>query len=281
MRSGVATLCLLVVGSTCAFAGEPAPVLQYEPPVRVEHGSQRPVMDGLGWLIGIPNKLLLWDRRADNHDVSQETVADAAQFLSENEVDGVLVRVNQYDPLGEWRRLMENDRVGIGWRATLGSAYTIGYSLLPGRLVGGDWYNPYTDTVHVYSDIPAIAMEQAAHAADTHDRSHPGFYSATRLLPLVGLVHEARSKEAVFEYVDQHGTLEERVEARKVLHAQLGSEVGGQAAVFAAQGDAIVKLGGAAIGHVVGRYQASRITAEPRPTAEGPVQTGDQGPLVQ
>ena len=245
----------------CAFIAMLATtaVAEEEATILIEEGASRPVLDKVGWVIGIPNKLLLLDPRVDNHDVSGKTIEETAEFLAQHEVDGVLVRVNQYDPLGEWRRLAENDRVGLGWRMTLGSVLTLGYSVLPGRVLGGDWYNPFTDTVHVYSDVPAIAMEQAAHAKDTHDRTHPGFYSAVRFIPFMGLVHEVRSKEKVFDHLDQNGSPEERAEARRVLHPQLGSEIGGQATVFVAQGDALIKLTGAAIGHAVGRIQAARI----------------------
>lgn len=229
--------------------------------VDIERGERLPIIDSVGWVLGIPKKLLLWDHRADNHEVSDDTIEETAGYLAENEVEGVKVRVNQYDPIGEWRRLAHNDRVGFGWRATVGSVYTLGYSIVPGRLFGNDWYNPYTDSVHVYSDIPSLAMEQAAHAKDVHERTHPGFYSAMQLLPFVGLVHEARSKQSVFDHIDEHGTVEERAEARRVLQPQLGSEIGGQLFVFVPQADAVLQLTGAAVGHVVGRYQASQITS--------------------
>lgn len=227
--------------------------------IDVEHGEPNKAIDSIGWFLGIPNKLLLWDRRADNHDVSEETVDSAAGYLATNEVDGVMIRVNQYDPVGEWHRLAENKRINPVWRATLGSLYTVGYTIAPGRLLGGDWYNPYTDTVHVYSDVPALAMEQVAQAKDTHDRDHPGLYSAVRVLPLVGLVHEARSKQAVFDHVDEFGTIEEQIEARRVLAPQMGTEIGGQAATFFPQGNALLQVGGAVVGHAVGRYKALQI----------------------
>lgn len=239
---------------------EQAPVTGYA--IDVEHGEPNKAIDSIGWFLGIPNKLLLWDRRADNHDVSEETVDSAAGYLAANEVDGVMIRVNQYDPLGEWHRLAENKRINPVWRATLGSLYTVGYTIAPGRLLGGDWYNPYTDTVHVYSDVPALAMEQVAQAKDTHDRDHPGLYSAVRVLPLVGLVHEARSKQAVFDHVDEFGTTEERAEARRVLAPQMGTEIGGQAANLFPQGNALLQVGGAVVGHAVGRYKASQIEYE-------------------
>lgn len=261
MRPAIALCLASLIVSRCVAADSAADAPITSASIDVEHGEPRRVLDGIGWVIGVPTKLMLLDSRADNHDVSPETVAEATDLLASREVDGVLVRVNQYDPVGEWRRLAKNNRVGLPWRATLGAIYTLGYSVLPGRLVGGDWYNPYTDTVHVYSDVPALAMEQAAEAADSHSRSHPGLYSATRLLPLVGLVHEARAKQVVFAHVDETGTPAERAEARRVLHPQLGREVGGQAALFVPQGNALMSLGGAAVGHVVGRVQAERIAS--------------------
>lgn len=252
---------------------EDVPLPTLGPQIDLERGDPDPVIDGVGWVLGIPSKLVLWDSRVNNHAVSEKTVEEATEFLAANGVDGVMVRVNQYDPLGEWRRLIENDKVGVGWRATVGGLYTLGYSVLPGRLFGGDWYNPFTDTVHVYSDVPALALEQAAAAKDVREKSHPGFYSAVQLVPFVGIVHEVRSKQKVFEHLDKTGTIDERAEARRVLQPQMGAEVGGQAALMAPGAQALLSVGGAAVGHVVGRVQAARIEDESvtPASAEAPV----------
>lgn len=262
--AGALLVPLIAQATDQAFPAESEPV-QATPDgsieIDIQHGEPSKVIDGVGWVLGIPSKLLLLDKRADNHDISPETVEQTYEYLSEKDVDGVMVRVNQYDPIGEWKRLFKNDRVGVPWRATFGAVYTLGYTVVPGRLFGGDSYNPFTNTVNVYSDVPALAMEQAARAHDTNQKSHPGFYSAVKSLPLVGLVHEARAKQAVFRHLDATGDPEERAEARRVLHPQMGREVGGQATIFVPQGDALLSLGGAAIGHVVGRYQANQIEA--------------------
>ena len=47
---------------------------------QIECGRRRPVIDGLGWVIGIPSKIVLWDRRVDNHDVSTETEAAIRRY---------------------------------------------------------------------------------------------------------------------------------------------------------------------------------------------------------
>ena len=92
------------------------------------------------------------------------------------------MRVNQYDPGGEWKRLANNDTVAPGWRYTVGALHTLGYILFPGRVFGEDSYNPYTNTVNLYSDIPSLALEQAAYAKDIRHRSYPGTYAVAQEL---------------------------------------------------------------------------------------------------
>ena len=169
-------LLLLAVASTgCATVpyrcGGDALVTERDAPLRpdepqIERGKPRPVIDGVGWVVGIPTKILLWDRRADNHHISPDTEASLRSYLSANDLDKVKVRLNQYDPLGEWSRLKRNRSVAWPWRYTLGTLSTLGYTLLPERILGGDNYNPYTNTINLYSDIPAVGFHEGGHAKD-------------------------------------------------------------------------------------------------------------------
>ncbi len=65
----------------------------------------RPIVDGFGWLWGIPGKITLWDRRVENHSVSLATQQTMETYLSENGLDEIKVRINQYRPIDDWRRL--------------------------------------------------------------------------------------------------------------------------------------------------------------------------------
>lgn len=42
--------------------------------------------------------------------------------------------------------------MGWGWRYSIGMLSWLQYTLLPGRLFGGDHYNPYSNTISLYSD---------------------------------------------------------------------------------------------------------------------------------
>jgi hypothetical protein len=232
-----------------------------------EHGQPRKVVDAVGWVFGIPKKIILWDRRAVNHRVSVETEQNLAQYLEANGLTSTKVRINQYDPVGEWQRLRANKEVGAGWRYTVGAFDTLAYTVFPGRLFGSDRYNPYTDSVYVYSDIPCLAQEQAGYAKLVHARPHPGTYAALTSLPVVQLWPEKKSKTDVLDYTLTNGTPEQQQEATRVLYAEFGAEIGGQASLLLGS-NLPLTLAGAGIGHVAARYNAMTTPEAPLPDAD-------------
>ncbi len=73
---------------------------------RVERGRPHRLVDGLGhYLFSLPTKLALLSWHIENHDVSPETERALMQYLDENRLCRVKVRINQYAPGGEWSRL--------------------------------------------------------------------------------------------------------------------------------------------------------------------------------
>ena len=53
---------------------------------QIERGKPRPVIDGIGWVVGIPSKIILWDRRVDNHNISPETEAAVTQYVNDSRI---------------------------------------------------------------------------------------------------------------------------------------------------------------------------------------------------
>ena len=181
------TLLAIVTPSPHLFAqSAPTPLAPTAVPPsdgpQFERGAPHKIIDTVGWVFGIPKKIIVWDRRADNHSVSPTTEHSVAQYLAANDLESTKVRINEYDPWGEWRRLTMNSQVGAGWRYTFRAFGALGYTLFPGRLFGTDGYNPYTDSIYVYSDIPCLGQEQAAYAKLIRAHAHPGTYVAPDLL---------------------------------------------------------------------------------------------------
>lgn len=245
----------------------PSLMAMNSPPI--ERGKPRPVLDGVGWVVGIPSKILLWNKRIENHRISPETEATLRDYLAANQLDHVKVRLNQYRPWDDWRRLTVNRSVAWPWRYSLGVFSVLGETLIPGRIFGADHFNPYTNTVHLYSDVPAIALHEAAHAKDFARRTYPGTYAALYGLPIVPLYHEAVASSDVLAYVETLGDPDLHREAYHVLYPAYGTYLGSAMGFGYPPAAAPLYYGGVLGGHLAGRLQSRTISDQPR-IAESP-----------
>jgi hypothetical protein len=176
---------------------------------QVECGRRAPVIDAVGWVAGIPAKLVMLDQRVANHNVSCETELSLQEYLARNGLDKTKVRINQYDPCGEWRRLADNKSVCWPVRYTFGTLSVVGYTLLPGRIFGCDQYNPYTNTISLYSDVPGIGLYLGGHAKDFAQREHKGLYAVAYAVPGLNIYHESQAANDALGYLETFGTFEE------------------------------------------------------------------------
>ena len=228
-------------------------------PQPVERGSDRPLLDGIGWVVGIPRKIILWDVRVANHHVSSQTEAAIEEYLTEHELDHVKVRINQYAPVADWKRLRENTSVAWPYRYTLGAISVATEAVLPGRIFGRDYYNPYTATVHVYSDVPALAIKQACHSKDYTRRTYPGTYSLASLVPIVDLWPQAIATGDAIAYAERHGAADLEREEYRILYPAYGASVGGVVGDAIAGAFLPIYAGTIVAGHLVGRWEARRV----------------------
>ena len=228
---------------------------------QVEFGRPNKVVDGVGWVFGIPAKVLLWDRRAENHQVSAQTTSCVQTYLQENGLRDVKVRVNQYAPGDEWRRLAQNTNVSPLWRYSVGALNTLGYTILPGRLFGGDNYNPFTNTISIYSDIPAVAIHEAAYAKDNAAQQLPGTYGFAQQVPGLNIWHETQATKLAHHWM-QHSQDPQLVrESHRVLAPLYGMRVGDSIGGLLPAGDSLLAAAGAITGHAVGANLSQRQAA--------------------
>ncbi len=220
---------------------------------QVQRGEPRKVIDAVGWVIGIPDKVILWNRRVENHNISPRTESVINEYLVANNLTTTRVRLNQYNPRDDWSRLVRNKRVAAPWRYTFGAVATLYETVLPGRLIGGDHYNPYTDTIHLYSDVPAVALHEAGHAKDFARRTYKGTYAAVYILPFVPLYHESIATGDALAYAQMYSTPSEYKEAYNVLYPAYGTYFGSALGTAIPGYGGPLYYGGVVGGHIWGR----------------------------
>jgi len=273
-RSALAALALL----TAACATEPYVSLEAEDEnvlalrpheVRIERGRPHRLVDGLGhYLFSLPAKLALLSWHVENHDVSPETEQALVRYLDENRLCRVKVRINQYAPGGEWSRLFRNREVHGFWRYTFGFLTVTGYTIFPQRVFGGDNYNPFTNTISIYSDESAVALHEGGHAKDFSERDWKGPYAAVRILPIVPLYQEGIATGDAVSYLRAEDPPEEKP-AYPLLWGAWGTYVAGEAN-WLVEGPILyaIIIPAGWIGRGVGTVYAWFLPDPPPPTAQ-------------
>jgi hypothetical protein len=240
---------------------------------QVERGRPNAFIDGLGhYLFSLPAKLLLLNWHVDNHDISTETEASLREYLDANGLCRVKVRLNQYAPGGEWSRLARNREMPAGWRWTLGLLTVTFYTILPERvfagLIGGDHYNPYTNTISLYSDLRPIALHEGGHSkdfAEKKNRHWKGGYAALRLLPLVPLWQEGVATGDAIGWERSFGGSKDEKSAYRTLYPAYGSYVGGEVGRW--YGGGLLPFAAAVPGHIAGWVRSASVQDRARPEA--------------
>ena len=286
LASGLLVASLLAVG--CATTPYPLPThaeteltlrLQ-EGETQVERGRPNAWIDGFGhYFFSLFSKLVLLNWSVNNHDIPDDVEHALVQYMHTNGLCNTKVRLNQYAPGGEWRRLFRNREMPVGWRYTIGILSVARYTIIPERLFagfpipfigsGGDHYNPYTNTVSIYSGNRSISLHEGGHAkdfAEIENRQWKGAYAGLRAVPYLGipfaLWQEAvASNDALSWDLATAGSPESK-SAYRILYPAYATYVGGGAAEISGfflpewWMPYVVQFGTVAVGHVAGQTRA-------------------------
>lgn len=219
------------------------------------------------WPESLLRKLMLWDASIDSHQISDETIAALQQYIVENDLRNVQVLVNCYKPGNQWKRLFKNRTVGGGWRFTLGMLSVASYTIMPGPFFGGDAYNPYTNTIYLYSDNVNVALHEAGHAKDFGRREMKGLNAFIYSLPLAALYYEGKASSDALSYLYDKRDNAQRAEAYKDLYPAYGTYVAGSLARNASEPLA-AQLVLVIPAHIAGRVAAALVDDESEPSLD-------------
>jgi hypothetical protein len=242
---------------------------------QVVRGRPSRFLDASDWIWpgSLLGKLVLWNYKVDRHEISSETEEVLRAYLAANDLRHVKVRLNGYQVGDEWRRTFRNRAVGAGWRYTMGVLSCVGYTVMPGRFFGGDHYNPYANTVNLYSDIPAVAVHEGAHAKDFAGRTWKGTYAFLyTVVPFFNLYPEAIATSDAVSYLRAAQPRDLQRQGYQVLYPAYGTYLGGGIGEFIPPYGYVAYAVGVIPGHIAGRIRAATLPREapPAPTPPAP-----------
>jgi len=123
----------------------------------------------------------------------------------------------------EMKRLFSRDRkTNFFLRMGLGLPGTAIVSIIT-KLTRTDYYNPFTETAHVYHPNKAIALHEVGHATDYDQAKYPGGKAIiSQLVPPLGFKDEWQASRNAMKHLDK----KEQSDAGKILEPGLGSHLG-------------------------------------------------------
>lgn len=222
------------------------------------YGKPHRFLDAADWYWpgSLLSKLFLWNKEIDSHEISTETVDYLKAYLEANQLGNVQVLVNSYSVGNQWHRLRKNKTVHPFWRYTFGALSVAYYTAFPGRFFGGDAYNPYTNTIYLYSDDISVALHEAGHAKDTARRKNKGLHAFLYQLPFAALYYEAVATSDALGYLEDQQLTEDEKEAYRTLHPAYATYLFGN--IWRGQPAAML---GTIPGHIAGNIAAARLSA--------------------
>lgn len=232
-------------------------------PPQIERGRDIPILDGLNhYVLSLPVKLLLLNWQLQDHELPDRHRRILEHYLQLNQLHSVKVRHNEWDPGGEWRRMWSNDQVGVGYRATLGMISWLRYSLFPDRVFGGlpipfvgggDHFNPFSNTINVFSSDLGVLLHEAGHAKDyVRHRAKGTSFVLLRLLPGIDLWQEAVASQDAIQFLYCIQEDEGELRSYETLIPAYSTYIAGYFS-----GGLMVTLPIVGAGHLVGRGQAA------------------------
>ena len=197
--------------------------------ILVTKGKRRPIIDTIRSIFSLPHKLLLWDSSVGSGELHKDAETAAKLFLAEGGATSTHISVNEYNPKIIWQRTFQNDKASILTKITYGVLHALIYTVIPSKLFykGGDHYNPFADTIVLYSDNLDVALHEAGHAVDFSEkqRQHidPGLYMLGRYFFPIMLYQEAVATGKAFKFTKEHGASEDVRSSYALLFPAFGT----------------------------------------------------------
>ncbi len=226
-------------------------------------GSDGKLFRGLGWVGSLTAKLMLLSYKM-GETPKEETKQYITETLNNSELKNTTVRIGHTRTFQDTYRLFKDPRlrdVSLLGKIIFGIPSTL-FGGLYGKLFRGDHYNPFTRTIHCYSDVKAIAGHELGHAVDYQQRKHPltyGWFGAN--FDIIGWYQEYKASKIAAQTLSKEDRWQD---SRYLLPAYLSYIAGPVATIAASAVTAVYTRAIRAVNYMKKAFSKSR-DYSPRP----------------
>lgn len=173
-----------------------------------------------------------------------------AKFLADNHLTDVKISINQWAPHKEIARVFKNKNIVWPYKIFfLPSTLVVSLIARPfSGLLISDYYDPASNTVHLFSDEICIGMHEAGHAKDFASRRWKGTYALLRMFPGLDVFQESVASDEAFYQLEAGDEYEELFRAYRILYPAYSTYISGYLPV-----SIFSSVGALGLGHIIGR----------------------------
>ncbi|MCB9370390.1 hypothetical protein H6501_02230 [Candidatus Woesearchaeota archaeon] len=150
----------------------------------------------VGHTLSLPTKLFFWDWEVSWRVDEKRAQAALSMLETNKDIKDLTVRLNHNEAFYDIYRLFADDKVAdrnnFLARATLGVLTGL-FDEVKAEFFRGDYYNPMSQTVVVYSNVESIAAHEIGHHKDYQRFDSDWEYALTGFFPPVTLYKEAKA----------------------------------------------------------------------------------------
>jgi len=166
----------------------------------LEYALDDPLSRAVSYIGNLPAKAILLSMDVGNYP-REETQDYVRDYVQNSGLEDVTVRQGHSSVLEDVGRLFSDERlkdISLMGRILFGIPTTLIGGLIA-KLTRADYYNPFTKTAHIYSDIPAIALHELGHAKDFQEKGWPTLYALAGNLSPIHFYQEFKASKIADE----------------------------------------------------------------------------------
>lgn len=268
-RSTIALLvCAVVVLSLAGCAGKSYRAAEFgdssfaaSNPITI--GQANPRLDKIEHALMAPRRWVRQLRKKPIVDVSyvrQQPIEVAMDYFAINQLSGINIDVDVYQPKLQWQRLKDADHVGPLAKYSFGLLSLVREAVLPARLFNQDRYNHYTKTLSLNSHNDASALFEAAMVKEHLEARYIGPATVVQRLPLGTTLSRLRAGSDALTFAKSIEEAELESELYPVVYSSVVSEVLGDVGTLTNVSlnfpqRIVARVGARQIGKAVGSFQ--------------------------